>query len=214
MRKLKAADTIARFARSRRGMQGLSNALRNIVVSGAIVMLAGCAGARPPVSVSDGLCAGVIPRAEYEILGKTRNDQRWIDETIEGEVGGCNYPRPAPRPAAWDVATSSTAPVARPAPTKRPGFLKRTVQKTSMLFHRKPKPSAGSIEPLPKEEPPSRSAAGKLPFDALPWGMKIESPPPIPPAASPPQPEPPPKPRSPVDELLDGPKKPPANSPK
>jgi hypothetical protein len=130
------------------------------------------------------------------------------------EVAAGNYPRPAPRPAAWDVATSSTAPVARPAPTKRPGFLKRTVQKTSMLFHRKPKPSAGSIEPLPKEEPPSRSAAGKLPFDALPWGMKIESPPPIPPAASPPQPEPPPKPRSPVDELLDGPKKPPANSPK
>jgi hypothetical protein len=211
MRKLKVAVTIARFARSRLGMQRQSHALRNIVLSLAIVMLAGCAGLNPPASVSEGVC-NIVPRAEYEILGKTRNDQRWIDDTIEGEVGGCNFPRPAPRLASWDAGTNSNAPVAQPAPTKKPGFVKRQVQKATTIFRGIKKPKAGSVEPLSSAPLPQRSAAGKFPFDGMPLGVTIENPPPFPPVvveeAKPPPP--PPKPRSPVDELLDG--KPPPNA--
>lgn len=151
MRTLSRQVTTARCARLRQGTRRLSLLLRSIVPFLAIAMLAGCAGVHLPASVSEGTC-NIIPRAEYEILGKTRNDQRWIDDTIEGEVGGCGFARPLPRPASWDAKGTTTVTVAPAVATKRPGLVKRTIAKTKALIKRTPVP--GTVEPQTPVGPP------------------------------------------------------------
>jgi hypothetical protein len=56
-----------------------------------------------------------FPRAEYQILGKTSYDQRWISETIEAEVVGFKFARPQERPPALDAAPAQHSVVERPA---------------------------------------------------------------------------------------------------
>lgn len=76
------------------------------------MMSMGCAEKNKFVSLE---AAGqAFPRAEYQILGKTRNDQIWISKTIEAEVAGFGFERPKARPASWDAAI---------APAKRPAAL-------------------------------------------------------------------------------------------
>lgn len=208
MLKSKVAVMSAHCVRLLLAMQRPSHVLKAFVLLLVIATSAGCAGQQLPLSVSEGVC-NIVPRAEYEILGKTRHDQRWINDTIEGEVGGCGFQRPDPRPASWDVATNSSAPVVQPVTTKQPGFMKRQVAKAKTLFRGTRKPKAGSVAPL--EPAPVQEAAGKMPYDGMPWGVRVDNPPPFPATVTPPQPAPvPPKPRSPVDELLDA--KPPPNT--
>jgi hypothetical protein len=78
------------------------------------MLLAGCA--EPNKLLTFGGVCQALPQAEYQIKGKTRYDQIWIDKTIESEVTGCQWDRPKPRPAKWDVAvvvppTVTTPPV-------------------------------------------------------------------------------------------------------
>jgi hypothetical protein len=61
-----------------------------------------------------------LPRAEYQILGKTKFDQLWIDKTIEGEVKGFGFKRPLKRPASFDAAPASHSVVLKPATPSAP----------------------------------------------------------------------------------------------
>lgn len=49
-----------------------------------------------PASV-EGVCQ-IFKRPEYVIRGQTREDQYWIDLTIESGVAGCGWPRPKALP--------------------------------------------------------------------------------------------------------------------
>ena len=46
-----------------------------------------------------------FPRAQYQVLGKTKYDQTWIDKTTEAEVVGFGFKRPLRRPASFDAAS-------------------------------------------------------------------------------------------------------------
>lgn len=61
----------------------------------------------------------------YAVRGAKKYDQAWIDETIESGVGGCNWQRPKPRPAALD-ASGDAAPA---KPRKKPGIVQRIKDK-------------------------------------------------------------------------------------
>jgi hypothetical protein len=62
-----------------------------------------------------------LPRAQYQILGKTKYDQAWVDKTIEGEVAGFHFARPQKRPPSMDTATVVVTPAkAGPLPVITP----------------------------------------------------------------------------------------------
>jgi hypothetical protein len=137
-----------------------------IASMGIGTLLAGCANS----SVVGTLDAGAsLPRATYQVLGKTRYDQLWIDKTIEGEVAGFGFARPLRRPAGFDAAPASHVAVAVPATPatfnvpaspavvtvvpkqtwrqrigaryqKIKGGIKNEEQKIKNKFHRNPKP--------------------------------------------------------------------------
>ena len=86
--------------------------------------LSACAGSDKIATFLGGACKA-LPQAEYQIKGKTRYDQVWIDQTIESEVAGCQWDRPKPRPASWDATV-----VVPPTPTTPPIV---TVKKPSWL---------------------------------------------------------------------------------
>jgi len=68
-----------------------------------------------------------LPQAEYQIKGKTRYDQTWIDKTIESEVAGCQWDRPKARPASWDatVVVPPTAVTPAVVTVKGPSWLSK-----------------------------------------------------------------------------------------
>lgn len=55
---------------------------------------------------------------EYVVKGALPYDQEWIDSATERLVGGCNQPRPKPRPAEWTTVGGKSVPV--PPPPKKP----------------------------------------------------------------------------------------------
>lgn len=69
-----------------------------------------------------------LPQAQYQVLGQTRYDQKWIDETIEAEIAGFGMKRPERRPAslaarpvvASTKATVIVKPPVRPATPLQP----------------------------------------------------------------------------------------------
>lgn len=83
------------------------------------------------MTLSSDLCKSV-PAAQYAYKGKARQDQLYIDKSIEFGVRGCGHPRPAPRPAMWDAPKSSVLPTiivpAKPAlsPKKRRWWQRKT----------------------------------------------------------------------------------------
>lgn len=117
--------------------------------------------------------AGTCPAFEapaYVVKGQRQYDQDWIDGNVEAGIGACNWARPQPRPAAIEAGAN----IARAAPVKPRGMLKRAAARVKKSIW--PAPSAVPSAPLPEPEPE--------------------------PAAAPEPPAPPPKPRDPVDELL------------
>lgn len=78
-------------------------------------LLQGCA--TDSVGTQD--AGAALPHAQYQVLGRTRYDQTWIDKTIEGEVKGFGFPRPQKRPASMGAAKVVVAP-AQPATITQP----------------------------------------------------------------------------------------------
>lgn len=79
---------------------------------------------------------GALPQAECQILGRTRLDQRWIDETTVVEVASFGMARPKPRAACQQQASRLPARAAPPPPAgSRPG--------AAPTPHEAPRPSGG-----------------------------------------------------------------------
>lgn len=142
----------------------------------ATLAVGGCATNNSPASVKGGECKIMEP-PPHVILGKTQNDQDWIDGEVEGGVAACGFARPRPRPAALD-APPATRQVAEPTP---PPKKKRLIQR---IKERVWKPKTKPIVELP-----AIITQGPQPAPAA-----------VPPPSPPPQPPAPP--RDPVDELL------------
>lgn len=128
-----------------------------------VLVLGGCAHAPGPTSIAGGECK-FLERPAYAVRGAQRYDQDWIDSTVEGGVGACHWPRPAPRPASLDAQIPVKA---KPAAQKKPGWL-------SLLhgFRKKPVVAAPAepapvVEAAPAPEPEPPAPAAKRPIDDL-----------------------------------------------
>lgn len=75
--------------------------------------LLGCAPNNSFVSLQG--AGDAFPRAQYQILGKTKYDQIWISKTIEAEVSGFGFARPIARPATLDARPAAHTVVVTPA---------------------------------------------------------------------------------------------------
>lgn len=91
--------------------------LRPALAGVSLLLLTACAPRVPtPATVLGGECK-LNHTPEYEVLGRTPYDQKWIVRTTESLVVGCHQPRPKKRPASWVVGTVAPAPQP-PAPVK------------------------------------------------------------------------------------------------
>lgn len=143
----------------------------------AALGLAGCA-AQHGMSISGGECK-VIERPPYAVRGARPYDQDWIDSTIEGGVGACNWPRPAPRPAEIDAKVGlKQAPA--PRPLKR-GLVSRIKAKVW------PRATVAPVTAAPEPVAPPPAPIEAAPVEATPRA---------------PAPDPEPVRRSPLEDLL------------
>lgn len=94
-------------------------------------LLVGCASSN--VGTLD--AGAALPRATYQVLGKTRYDQTWIDKTIEGEVAGFGFKRPLRRPASFNANPASHTVVVKPA--SKPAILAPTTPATVTVVPKK-----------------------------------------------------------------------------
>jgi hypothetical protein len=143
-----------------------------------VVLLAAClAGCAKDLggSVAGGECK-VFERPPYAVQGARRYDQDWIDSTVEGGVGACRWPRPAPRPPEIDAAPPPK--VVAVKPEKKRGVIRRIKDRVW------PKAAIAPVEPVPAM--PARPVAD-------------DAPPPAPPL---PPPKPKPRPLTAIEELL------------
>ncbi len=92
---------------------------KHLTVVALALMLAACGTSRP-ASVTEGECK-LVSAPEYAVLGKTKYDQEWIDDTTERLVGGCLQARPKARPEEWDDTPVKTVPL----PPKKPSLWQR-----------------------------------------------------------------------------------------
>jgi hypothetical protein len=83
-----------------------------LILGGLLMMSPGCASSNFATLKGAG---DDFPRANYQIIGKTRYDQIWISKTIEAEVVGFGFKRPFRRPASFDARPASHAVVVTPA---------------------------------------------------------------------------------------------------
>jgi hypothetical protein len=81
---------------------------RFAILAALAIPLCGCETIKG--SIAGGECH-VFERPEYAVKGKTQYDQNVADNFVESGVGGCNWRRPAARPASLE-ATSTRKPVA------------------------------------------------------------------------------------------------------
>lgn len=89
--------------------------LRAAIIAAALgIPLAGCASSQFATLKTAGQD---FPQAEFQVLGKTKYDQIWIDKTIEAEVAGFGFKRPARRPPGLDSATIVVQPVSVEKPS-------------------------------------------------------------------------------------------------
>lgn len=77
---------------------GLMYATASMAALLAVAILGACA-APPPAASVRGAC-DAFDRPLEPVLGKRRQDQRWIDKTIEAGVSACDWSRPRSAPAA------------------------------------------------------------------------------------------------------------------
>jgi hypothetical protein len=91
-------------------------------VIASALLLAGCFSAK---KVSTKGACEAFPRAQYAYQGKAKEDQRFINKSIEAGVGACGFARPAPRPAHWGTHTVGNKTVLVPPAPKKKGLLDR-----------------------------------------------------------------------------------------
>lgn len=109
----------------------------------AAPLLGGCETLTGSVA---GSC-GVFERPPYAVRGQTQYDQNVADNFVESGVAGCNWQRPASRPAAIEAQPAPKA----AAPARRKGILKRIRDRIAL-----PKPFPAAAEPVaPTPEPPT-----------------------------------------------------------
>jgi hypothetical protein len=91
--------------------------------------LTGCATNKLQTFVG-GSCKA-FPRPDYQVKGRTKYDQTWVDKVTEAGVAGCQWERPKPRPASWDatVVVPSTITTPEVVTVKKPGFISRTINR-------------------------------------------------------------------------------------
>lgn len=137
--------------------------LRAIAVLAGLPMLGGCM--QTFQSSVAGSC-GVFERPPYAVLGKTRYDQDVADKFVESGVAGCNWKRPAVRPASLDVPAKGRA--IAPAPVKRKSIMKRI--RDRVLPPKVEAPAAAVPPPAPvvvAPEPATPPPAPRRPIDEL-----------------------------------------------
>jgi hypothetical protein len=144
-----------------------------LLVAGA---LSACGTTKDLHSVAGGECR-VFEAPKYVVLGKTDYDQDYIDGGIEAGVAGCQWQRPAARPASLDAGRATA--ISKPVVKKKRGFFRRIKDRVV-----KPK----QVDSWPTSTSPLLTA----PIPAVPAAATAA---PIAPPAPPP--------RDPVDELLD-----------
>jgi hypothetical protein len=144
----------------------------------AAVALTGCATIKQPESAAN--ACEIFPAPKYAVLGKTPYDQDEIDAYVAIGSEVCGKPRPLPRPPELDAPAR---PQAAPVATKRPGILRRTINRAKGVVSRLPVPRPGIITPAL-----AAPVAPVVPEEPKP--------------AAPVDVQPPPVPRDPLDELL------------
>jgi hypothetical protein len=104
-----------------------------------------------------GSCA-VFERPPYAVRGKTPYDQGVADNFVESGVAGCNWPRPAARPAELDAPAPARKVV---TPANKRGVLKRIRDRVAHPFTAPVAPVAPFVpspplaaEPASIERPP------------------------------------------------------------
>lgn len=127
--------------------------LRLIIAAvGVGVSLGGCAHGPTVGSVAGGECR-VFERPPYAVRGKTQYDQDVADNFVESGVSGCNWKRPAARPASIEGRVVS-APVTSP---KKKGIIRRIKEKFIAPRPIEPVPyiAAQVAQPAPPQLPPA-----------------------------------------------------------
>jgi hypothetical protein len=144
----------------------VSRALRTLIIL-LVLPLAGCDWQTFKSSVA-GSCA-VFERPPYAVLGKTSYDQGVADNFVESGVAGCNWQRPAARPASLDAAVRQKAPALK----KKRGLIKRIKERVwpraaapVVVVPEPPVVAPIAAEPAPPAAPPPppppRSAVDEL----------------------------------------------------
>lgn len=80
------------------------------------MLATGCAGTRLPATVSGGIDK-LFPEPPHEILGRTKVDQAWIDETVEAGKSCCGWSI-KPRPQSLDAPKAVVPAPAKPTKKK------------------------------------------------------------------------------------------------
>lgn len=105
-------------------------ALRLTAIALLGLSLGGCNWQTVSGSVAGGECK-VFERPQYAVRGARPYDQNWIDNTVEGGVGGCGWKRPAARPASLDAVPGKKS---KAAPPKKLGLIKRIKDRVAAPF--------------------------------------------------------------------------------
>jgi hypothetical protein len=80
------------------------------------ILASGCATSHNFATLSNGACSA-FPAPKYQIKGQTSYDQKWADKTTEAGVAGCDWKRPAKRPASLNPKPVAAKLEPDPAPT-------------------------------------------------------------------------------------------------
>jgi len=114
-----------------------------------------------------GSCA-VFERPPYAVRGKTSYDQNVADNFVESGVAGCNWQRPAPRPASLDASPGKAG---EAPPAKKRGLVRRIRDRVKAAWPARaaapvlptPQPPPSAVDPSPPAPPPKpRSAIDEL----------------------------------------------------
>ncbi|WBU27607.1 hypothetical protein OOZ54_12970 [Rhodopseudomonas palustris] len=137
--------------------------IRIVLAISAALALAGCATVPSgPTSVAGSECK-ILERPDYEVRGATPYDQRWVDRTVAGGIGACNWAYPAPRPP--ELEKQKAPPVVAKRAQPRRSLIRRIKDRVIPAAEAKQvtwPPPAVAVLPAPPTPPPPREAIDEL----------------------------------------------------